>query len=238
MVRRNAADNTRQEMAKKGPKVNAQVNESTLLSRIREALCESLKNWQIVLMSHRERALSLAFANPVNRRIAEALPALAGPDAWLVSGCVFQSIWNGLSGRARDYGILDYDVFYCDPDTSYEAEDAVIRRCAEAFASLGVEVQVRNQSRVHLWYPQKFGRPFAPVSSVEEALRRFLAPACAIGVQLQDGAPRILAPFGLDDVMGLRIRRNPMVGGASTQYDAKAARWKQVWPEITVDSWD
>lgn len=181
--------------------------------------------------------LDLAFANPANRRIAEALPELGLAEAWLVSGCVFQSVWNGLSGRPADYGILDYDVFYADPDTSYDAEDAVIRRCAAAFAGWGVDVQVRNQARVHLWYPQKFGRPYPPVSTVEEALRRFLAPACAAGIRLNGGRKQLIAPFGTADLLSRTIRRNPLVTGAATQYDAKAARWKAVWPEITVHPW-
>lgn len=182
-------------------------------------------------------ATTLALANPINLRIARALPDLLGPDAWLASGCVFQSIWNGLSGRDPCYGILDYDVFYFDPDTSYEAEDSAIRRCAEAFVHLGVEVQVRNQARVHLWYPQKFGRPYPAVTSIAEALSRFLAPACAIAVRLKDGTPELCAPFGVGDVLARRIRPNPAVGGSGAQYDAKSARWKAVWAEITVEPW-
>ena len=30
-------------------------------------------------------------------------------------------LWNGLTGRAVDYEIKDYDVFYFDPDTSWQA---------------------------------------------------------------------------------------------------------------------
>ena len=59
--------------------------------------------------------------------------ALALPDAWIVSGCLVQSAWNVLTGRAVDYGISDYDIFYFDPDTSWQAEDAVIRRCRIAW---------------------------------------------------------------------------------------------------------
>ena len=76
----------------------------------------------------RDEFLSLALRNPVNAAIADALLRLALPDAWLVSGCLVQSVWNVLTDRAVDYGIADYDVFYFDPDISWEAEDAVIRK--------------------------------------------------------------------------------------------------------------
>ena len=76
---------------------------------------------------NRDEFLSRGLRNPVNEIIADELFALALPDAWLVSGCLVQTVWNVLTGRAVDYGISDYDVFYFDPDTSWEAEDAVIR---------------------------------------------------------------------------------------------------------------
>ena len=70
--------------------------------------------------------LALVLRNPVNSAIADELLRLALPDAWIVSGCLVQTVWNTLTGRAVDYGIKDYDVFYFDPDTSWQAEDAVI----------------------------------------------------------------------------------------------------------------
>ena len=103
--------------------------------------------------------------NPVNEIIAEELFRLALPDAWLVSGCLVQTVWNVLTGRAVDYGINDYDVFYFDPDTSWEAEDAVIRTLTDAFAQPGIKVEARNQARVHLWYPGK-ARPALPAAAL------------------------------------------------------------------------
>ena len=56
------------------------------------------------------------------------------PDWLLFSGAVYQRVLNQLTGRDLDYGIKDYDLGYFDPsDTSYEAEDQVIRRVAAAF---------------------------------------------------------------------------------------------------------
>ena len=104
--------------------------------------------------------LAAAFRNPVNAAISDELFRLALPDAWIVSGCLVQTVWNGLTHRAPDYGINDYDVFYFDPDTSWAAEDAVIRQLQNAFAAAGVTVEARNQARVHLWYPDKHGLPY------------------------------------------------------------------------------
>ena len=72
--------------------------------------------------------LATVLRNPVNELIADELFRLALPDAWLVAGCLVQTVWNVLTGRPIDHGIADYDVFYFDSDTSWEAEDAVIRK--------------------------------------------------------------------------------------------------------------
>src|SRR5882724_11746417 len=94
--------------------------------------------------------LTAALRNPVNEIIAAKLFELALPDAWLVSGCLVQKVWNVLTGRAAGYGINDYDVFYFDPDTSWAAEDAVIRKLSSVLAHLDVKLETRDQARVHL----------------------------------------------------------------------------------------
>ena len=107
----------------------------------------------------KDEFIAAALRNPANKIITDELFRLALPDAWLVSGCLVQTVWNVLTGRAVDYGIADYDIFYFDSDTSWEAEDDVIRRLNAAFRKLRVKVEARNQSRVHLWYPGKHGLP-------------------------------------------------------------------------------
>ena len=49
--------------------------------------------------------LNRALRNPANKIIAEKLFELALPDAWIVSGCLVQTVWNTLTGRDVDYGI-------------------------------------------------------------------------------------------------------------------------------------
>jgi len=103
-------------------------------------------------------------------------------------------------GRASaGAGIRDYDVFYFDWDTSWEAEDAVIQKAAELFDDVPAEVEVRNEARVHLWYEGKFGRPCAPFRSAADAIDHFAATACCVG--------RENRPEGL--LRGLRAVRLP-----------------------------
>jgi len=178
--------------------------------------------------------LAAALRNPVNTIIADELLRLALPDAWIVAGCLTQTVWNVLTKRAVEYGISDYDVFYFDPDTSWAAEDAVISRLEDRLGGLGVEIEARNQARVHLWYPQKHGLPYPPLTCSADGIDRFLTKNTQVGIRRTSGGYDVYAPNGFDDIAGLIVRPNPGTNFSVANYAAKALRWKSLWPELTV----
>lgn len=186
-------------------------------------------------MSREAEVEAILRASPRVMRVLETARDLALPDALLMSGGVYQTVWNHLTGRPADYGIKDYDIGYFDADTTYEAEDVVIRRVAAALEPpLDAMVEVRNQARVHLWFEGHFGEPYAPLTSTPEALGRFVCPAFAVGARLHaDDRLEVLAPFGLDDVFAMRLRPNPSrplaAGWAKTTASAQAR-----WPEVKI----
>jgi hypothetical protein len=182
-----------------------------------------------------DRLRAILRASPTLMRVMTVARELDLPD-WLVfSGAIYQPVWNHLTGRPPDHGIKDYDLGYFDPDTSWDAEDTVIRRVAGAFAPpLREQVEVRNQARVHLWFEDHFGEPYAPLSGTAEALERFAAPACAVGARLErDGELTIVAPFGLDDVFAMRLRPNPRREPKGMAKIVASARSR--WPEVMAD---
>ena len=182
----------------------------------------------------RDQFLAAVLKNPINDIIARELFELALPDAWLVSGCLVQTVWNVLTGRAVGYGINDYDVFYFDPDTSWDAEDAVIRKLAARLDEPGVTLEARNQARVHLWYEKKHGLPYPPVSYSTESIDRFLTANTMVGVRRTAGGYDVYAPNGFADIARMIARPNPGPNFSVERYERKAARWKSLWPELTV----
>ncbi|MFF9410378.1 nucleotidyltransferase family protein [Streptomyces anandii] len=160
------------------------------------------------------------------------------PGWYVTAGCLFQTVWNVVTDKPPTSGIKDYDVFYFDAtDLSWEAEDAVIKAGREVFAGLSAEVEIRNEARVHLWYEDKFGVACPPYESAEAAIDSFAATTCCLGVRLEtDGRWRVYAPHGLSDVFNLVVRPNPVLAPQSV-YEAKATRWRQEWPELTVLEW-
>ncbi len=187
-------------------------------------------------MSDAARLEAILRRAPRLMQVLETARALDLPDWLLFSGAIYQRVLNALTGRDLDYGIKDYDLGYFDPaDTSYEAEDRVIKRVAAAFAPpLRAAVEVRNQARVHLWFEGRFAEPYAPLADTAEALTRFVSPTFAVGARLEaDGRMTLVAPFGLDDLFALRIRPNP--GRTSPNYPAIAEAARRRWPELTVE---
>ncbi|RZA14367.1 MAG: nucleotidyltransferase family protein [Lysobacteraceae bacterium] len=181
-------------------------------------------------MTEKEFA-ALARRNPVNDTILRGLPRLGLPDAWLVSGCLFQTAWNIRTGRDIQHGIRDHDLFYFDPDTSYAAEDAIIRRVRDAFPDIAATIEVRNQARVHLWYTEKFGAPYPPLQRATDGIDRFLMDCAQVGMR-SDGT--VYAPKGLADLEAMIARPNRTANFQAALYRAKVERWKAFWPELTI----
>jgi hypothetical protein len=185
-----------------------------------------------------ERFLDIVLADPVVASILERAPALGVADWWLTAGVLFQTVWNALTDRPPGTGIRDADFFYFDADTSWAAEDAVIRAGTELFGDLPLPVEIRNEARVHLWYADRFGTPAPPFRDCADAIDSFAAVCCCYGVTVgSDGEPRVYAPHGYDDLLGLIVRPNRRLAPQHV-YEAKTQRWKTQWPELTVLPWE
>lgn len=183
------------------------------------------------------RVAELCLLNRNNALILERFPELGLRDWWLTSGCLFQTVWNLKSGRPADRNIDDYDICYFSEDSSWTAEDEVIRNADILFKDLNVKVQVRNQARVHLWYTEKFGVAYPPLTTAGEGILRFPASPQTVGIKRTgDDFLDVYAPFGLGDIWDMVVRPNRGLP-LTDIYAEKAARWHSNWPALTVYPW-
>ena len=173
-------------------------------------------------------------ASPVLMETLETAKTMGLPDWWVVSGAIYNQVWNDLTGRPEMYGVKDIDLFYFDPDTSWEAEDAVIQRGASLFRDTP-PVEIRNQARVHIWYKDHFGEDYPALGSSAQGIDHFACKTHCIGVRLTDDLD-IYAPFGLRDVFSFRITPNPVLNNRET-HERKAVRQSRLWPELKVIPW-
>lgn len=182
--------------------------------------------------------LESVLANPINRLLLERLPDFGLRDAWLVAGCLFQSVWNEKMGRAPTAGIRDYDIFYFDPtDLSWDAEDADIRRVGALLGDVAVNVELKNQARVHLWYRERFGADYAALKSACDGVDRFLVGCTRVAIKPgHDGAPGLYAPEGLGDLYEGILRPNPL-NDQPHLFQAKAQSYQERWPWLRIEGW-
>ncbi len=176
--------------------------------------------------------------NPVIDTILNRMPQLNINDWWLSSGCLFQTIWNLKAGRLVTEGISDYDVIYFGRNLSWEAENEIIGQCHSVFKDLSVDIEIRNQARVHLWYKDKYGITYSPLKNATHSLWRYPSRTSAIAITKDgDNSYRLAAPFGIDHALSMRVEPNRRAGIRDV-YKSKAERWLEEWPSLKVCNWD
>jgi len=192
------------------------------------------------LETQRALLIHILQESPLISQLIPTIPQLNLPEWYVATGCIFQTVWNSYYNLPPTHGIKDCDLIYFDAtDTSYEAEDAYIQKGAQLFAQSLIEVEIRNEARVHLWYKEHFKeKDIEPYQSTEEAIRSFPATAACIGVTLDaTGTWKIYAPYGLTDLFSMIVRPNKNQI-TETIYHNKVNRWHDLWPELTIIPWN
>lgn len=171
-----------------------------------------------------------------SRLLGRCLDDVGDLGVWIGAGAVAQTVWNVVHGFDDGFGIRDVDVVYFDPDPSEVAELRMCREVARRLRGCPWRVDVKNQARVHEWYPRRFGHVVSPHTSVEDALATWPTTATAIAVRRGSPDVEVLAPFGVRDLSRLVVRAN-RVRAPREVFEAKVARWITLWPRLTVLPW-
>lgn len=161
----------------------------------------------------------------------------ARPEAkyYVGAGAIRDAVWDSMSGIEGPTNVKDIDVvFHDESDLSYERDLRLERLLQELEPD--EEWEVTNQAGVHLWFEKKFGYAVEPLRSLEDAVATWPEFASCIAVRLDDGGePEIVAPHGLDDLIEMRVCRNP-ARVTTEEYQNRIARkrYQERWPKVTV----
>ena len=193
-------------------------------------------------MSDRNQFIADVLQNRFNAVILQRLGELELPDAWLVAGCLFQTVWNLKTDQSPQAGIRDYDIFYFDAsDLSQAAESQINQRATALFADFAVPVEVKNQARVHTWYESYFGRPYTPLKSACEGVDRFLISCTSVGIRCignpVDGRYEVYAPNGLIDTYNGVLSPNPKFDNGDL-FEPKCRDYLARWPWLKIQPHD
>lgn len=157
------------------------------------------------------------------------------PD-WLISaGAVRTAVWDRLHGYEERTPLADIDLGFFDPNDLSPQRDEEITRLLHA-ALPDERWDAKNQAAVHLWYEEKFGYPVEPLTSTTAAIATFPETATCVGLKLTaDHRLLTVAPYGLDDLLGLVLRHNPARARPEV-YEARLTtkRITERWPRVNV----
>lgn len=157
---------------------------------------------------------------------------------YIGAGCIAQTIWNYIYNNPLDYGIKDIDfVYFDDKKLDYESENLILSNVKELFADYTMEIDVKNQARIHLWYKDHFGYEIKPYITLEAAINTWPTTATAIGVKKVCGKLKIYAPFGLNDLFGGIVRANK-AQITKQIYESKVNSWLNKWPDLKIIPWE
>lgn len=155
--------------------------------------------------------------------------------SWCIgAGAIRNLVWDHLHGRRQPSQLADIDLAYFDAEESPGVERAhqalLEARCRE------LPWEVTNQAHVHLWFERHFGHAVPPLRSLVDAVSSWPETATSVGIALHaDDALEIIAPFGLNDLFAMQLRRNPARVSVKT-YLARVAskRYETRWPLATI----
>lgn len=182
-----------------------------------------------------EDLLAIIERSPLLNEIFSVLREFASEDLFIGAGSIAQTVWNYKFGKDLTYGISDIDiVFYNGNDLTGNYEISVFNQVAGLMPSFPLRIDMKNQARVHLWYPAKFGSAIKPVTSIEDAVSRWPTTSTSVAINIRTGS--VIAPFGLDDLFSCTVRPNKTQVSRDI-YISKVEKWMKLWPGLVIIPW-
>jgi len=161
--------------------------------------------------------------------ILKAARSLDLPDWMIGAGFVRNKVWDYLHGfENKQVPTNDIDLIYFNEENSDEKIDQKYSSRLEK--QTGVNWEVINQARTHLWH----NRP--PYRNTEEALSEWVETPTCVAVRLEkDDALVFFAPHGIDDLVNLIVRPSPNNSDIKAYRERQEKkRWKEKWPKLKI----
>jgi len=156
--------------------------------------------------------------------------------SWCIgAGAVRNLVWDSLHDFRVPSELSDVDVAHFDSADLSAGRDREIQQQL-AGAHPDVPWEVTNQAAVHTWFESTFGHPVLPLGSLEDAVASWPEYATAVGLSLRpDGSIDVIAPYGLDDLFSMVVRRNPARVSVDTyQKRIEQKQYLYRWPRVTI----
>ena len=156
--------------------------------------------------------------------------------SWCIGAdAVRNLVWDSLHDFPTPSALSDIDVARFDAsDLSAESDAEIRRRLSNVHPFAPWEVT--NQAAVHTWFEAAFGHPVSPLTSLEEAVASWPEFATSVGLTLRDDdSIDVIAPYGLDDLFAMVVRRNPVRVSVDTYRNRiEQKQYQKRWPYVRI----
>lgn len=152
------------------------------------------------------------------------------PDWAIGTGFVRNKVWDHLHNRTENTPPTDIDLIYFDAHNIHSEKDieARLKKCAP-----NVTWEPVNQATSHGWNNE------TPHTSTADAMSKWPETATAVGVKIENGTLHLIAPLGIDDLVGMIVRPTPAFSVSESKLQrvrdrVTQKRWKEKWPKLTI----
>lgn len=153
------------------------------------------------------------------------------PDWVIGAGFVRNKVWDHLHGYSNlKVDTNDIDLVYYDLNgNDKKADEELSRKLKE---QTGIDWEVKNEVYMH----EKNSVP--PYQSTEDALSQWPETATGVGVKIENGQLKLVAPHGIDDLVNLIVRPSPKFSDGLAKVKERAAKkqWFEKWPKLQFSS--
>ncbi|WP_059053843.1 nucleotidyltransferase family protein [Paenibacillus senegalimassiliensis] len=176
-----------------------------------------------------QKLIDILRSNEYLLRDLELVRQLGLPDWYIAAGYVRNRVWDHLHGYSEPTPLNDVDILYYDPyDLAEDTEkrhELVLREQRNTY-----DWSCKNQARMHIRNQDE------PYLSVTDAMKRWPETATAVGVSLdEDGGIIIIAPYGLQDLFDLVIRKSPLYTDDDVFHQRiQSKNWLEKWPLLKI----
>ncbi|MES2213291.1 MAG: nucleotidyltransferase family protein [Patescibacteria group bacterium] len=150
---------------------------------------------------------------------------------WLIgAGFVRNKVWNHMSGRKTEYlDATDIDLVYFDPtiENDQERDEQLMQTL---HAETGLDWELRNNA-----YNYKSDTRSIYVSAYD-VIAAWPETVTAVGVRIENGVLKLIAPYGIDDIVSFIVRPSPkyMDGIERIKTRIQKKKWLEKWPNLTI----
>lgn len=177
-----------------------------------------------------ERDILLLVENdPWMMEILRAAESLYLPDWMIGAGFLRNKVWDELHGYQKEVvDTADIDLIYFDSENLSEEKEKEID--VELKKKINVNWATKNQARMHVVNKND------PYTSSEDALAHWVETATATAVKLEQGNLRLIAPWGIEDLVSLVVRPTRYFKNDLEKFYERIENknWLKKWPKLRV----